>query len=47
MKLAAGVLGGRGGGKAELAQGGADSLNNIAAAFEEVRRHVAEKLGAS
>jgi len=45
MKLAAGLLGGRGGGKADLAQGGADSLDDISKAIAAVREQVAEKLG--
>ncbi|MFK7996584.1 MAG: alanine--tRNA ligase [Granulosicoccus sp.] len=34
LKEVAGVLGGRGGGRADMAQGGADSLDNIAQAFD-------------
>lgn len=45
MKTAAAALGGRGGGRADLAQGGADSLQAIDTAIEEVRRVVTEKLG--
>ena len=37
LKKVAAVLGGRGGGKADMAQGGADSLENIEDAFSEAR----------
>jgi len=37
LKKVAVVLGGRGGGKADMAQGGADSLENIEQAFSEAR----------
>ena len=46
MKLAAAAMGGRGGGRPDLAQGGADSLANIDQAISDVRSHVTEKLGA-
>lgn len=47
MKLAAAAMGGRGGGRPDLAQGGADSLENIDQAITDVRNHVTEKLGAA
>jgi len=47
MKLAAAAMGGRGGGRPDLAQGGADSLANIDQAITEVRTHVTEKIGAA
>ena len=46
MKLAAAAMGGRGGGRPDLAQGGADSLANIDQAISDVRSHVTEKLSA-
>jgi len=46
MKIAASAMGGRGGGRADLAQGGADSLENIETAISEVRTHVSTKLSA-
>ncbi len=45
MKLAASALGGRGGGRADLAQGGAGSLDNVDTAIAEVRRAVITQLG--
>ncbi len=45
MKKAAAAMGGRGGGRADLAQGGADSLEQIDQAIADVRGHVAETLG--
>ena len=47
MKLAAKAMGGRGGGRADLAQGGADSLVEIDNAIADVRNHVVEKLGSA
>jgi len=47
MKLAAAAMGGRGGGRPDLAQGGADSLANIDQAITDVRTHVTEKIGAA
>ena len=41
------ALGGRGGGKADLAQGGAPSLDGLDAAFAAARDEVASRLGAS
>ncbi len=40
MKVVAEQLGGRGGGRADMAQGGADSLDNIDAAFKAAREWV-------
>jgi len=42
MKVVAEQLGGRGGGRADMAQGGADSLVNIDAAFDAARQWVGE-----
>jgi len=47
MKLAATTLGGRGGGRADMAQGGADSLDAIDEAIAAVRTTVANTLGSS
>jgi len=47
MKIAADALGGRGGGRADMAQGGADSLAKIDQAMATVRQHVDSTLGAS
>jgi len=44
MKIAAAAMGGRGGGKPDLAQGGADSLEQIDDAIAQVRSSVTEKL---
>jgi len=44
LKQVAGVLGGRGGGRADLAQGGADSLENIDAAFNAANVWLDKKL---
>ncbi len=43
IKTVATAMGGRGGGKKDLAQGGADSLDNVDAAFEQARQLIAEK----
>lgn len=45
MKLAATAMGGRGGGRPDLAQGGADSLADIDQAITAVRNQVAQNLG--
>lgn len=45
LKQVAVVLGGRGGGRADLAQGGADSLDNIAAAFDAANLWLDKQLG--
>jgi len=37
LKVVAEVLGGRGGGRPDMAQGGADSLDNVEAAFQAAR----------
>ncbi len=47
MKLAAAAMDGRGGGKPDLAQGGADSLDKINDAIAQVRDHVTQELGAA
>jgi len=46
VREAAGVLGGRGGGRADLAQGGAPSLDQVCAAFAAVRALTEKQLGA-
>ena len=46
MRTAAGVLGGGGGGKADLAQGGGSDPAAVDAALEAVRREVAATVGA-
>jgi len=46
VKVVAQELGGRGGGRADMAQGGADSLNGISAAFGTARNWVTEQLSA-
>ncbi len=45
MKTAAAAMGGRGGGRADLAQGGADSLDNIDKAISDVRDYVVQHMG--
>ncbi|PID60823.1 MAG: alanine--tRNA ligase [Gammaproteobacteria bacterium] len=45
LKLVAGELGGRGGGKPAMAQGGAESLAGIDAAFDKARAWLGEQLG--
>lgn len=45
LKQIVGVLGGRGGGRADMAQGGADSLDNIDAAFDTAGSWLDAQLG--
>ncbi|NND89672.1 MAG: alanine--tRNA ligase [Granulosicoccus sp.] len=45
LKTVAGVMGGRGGGRADMAQGGADSLERIDEAFTSARDLIESRLG--